>query len=141
MRDLHGRLYFRTRENGAAVFRIDTRNKSNRLEMHPIASIAIRKGEYRPHGDAEISDNEAKEIEEWIAERQRHLKARADSAIDQLIDDIKSAAHWLTSQATDEEAEEISEELLLAMHDLRSTLVRKKANALTKAKEEAPSSS
>jgi len=130
MNDLHGRLYFRTRENGAAVFRVDTQNKSRRLELEPIASVAIKKAEYRVHGDAVISDAEDKAIRNWIASRLDTLKSNDERRLIDLIEDLKSTTHWIVSQASPEDLDPHMEELLLALHDMRSTIVRKKAENL-----------
>jgi hypothetical protein len=37
---------------------------------------------------------------------------------------------WVQSKATDDQLEDITDTLLLAMHDLRTVLVRKKADRL-----------
>jgi len=42
--------YFRVRENGAVVFRVDTENRQRRIDMDQIAVVNIRKGEGKPHG-------------------------------------------------------------------------------------------
>jgi hypothetical protein len=42
--------YFRVRENAAAVFRVDTENRQQRIEMDQIAIINMRNGEIKPHG-------------------------------------------------------------------------------------------
>jgi len=39
--------YFRTRENGAAVFRVDTENRQRRIEMDQIAIVNVRNGASR----------------------------------------------------------------------------------------------
>ena len=43
--------YFRVRENGAIVFRIDTENRMRRIEMDQIAVVNVKNGEIKPHGD------------------------------------------------------------------------------------------
>ena len=48
--------YFRIRENGAQVFRMDIENRQQRIEMDPIAFVNIRNGEIRPQGDRVLSD-------------------------------------------------------------------------------------
>ncbi len=45
--------YFRVRENGASVFRIDTGNRQRRIDMDPIATVNIRNGEVKPQGDGD----------------------------------------------------------------------------------------
>ena len=38
--------YFRVRENGAFVFRVDTENRQRRIEMDQIAVVNINNGRY-----------------------------------------------------------------------------------------------
>lgn len=59
--------YFRVRENGALVFRIDTGNRHRRIEMDQIAVVNIRNGEVKPHGGRELSAADRAEIDRWIA--------------------------------------------------------------------------
>ena len=46
-------------------------------------------------------------------------------------------AQWAQSRASDDQLEDITDALLLAMHDLRSVLVRKKADRLEKSEKAA----
>ncbi|WP_299676811.1 hypothetical protein [uncultured Roseobacter sp.] len=125
--------YFRVRENGAAVFRVDTENRQRRIEMDQIAVLNIRNGEIKPQGDRVLSEADMKVIEEWMAERRALLAARDMDDIHRAVDHMNLTAQWAQSKATPEQLEEITDTLLLAMHDLRSVLVRKKADRLTKA--------
>lgn len=47
--------YFRVRDNGAFVFRVDTENRQRRIEMDQIAVVNIRNGEIKPHGGRELT--------------------------------------------------------------------------------------
>ena len=47
--------YFRIRDNGAAVFRVDSENRQRRIEMEQIASVNVRNGDMKPHGDRKLS--------------------------------------------------------------------------------------
>ena len=107
--------YFRVRENGAAVFRVDTENRMRRIEMDQIAVINIRNGEIRPHGQRELSDADLAEIKDWMARR----------------NEVNLTTQWAQSKATPEQLEAVTDDLLMAMHDLRTVLVRKKADRLT----------
>lgn len=44
-------LYFRIRENGAAVFRLDTTMRDRRIEMEQVAVINTSRGDYKVHGE------------------------------------------------------------------------------------------
>ena len=69
--------YFRVRENGAFVFRVDTENRQRRIEMDQIAVINIRNGQIKPHGDRELSDADLEVIRDWMEERAALLRHRA----------------------------------------------------------------
>ncbi|SFS39985.1 hypothetical protein SAMN04488040_0180 [Sulfitobacter marinus] len=122
--------YFRVRENGAAVFRIDTANRQRRIEMDQIAVANIRNGDIKPQGDRELSDDDIKHIRAWMKERTALLARRDMDDIHRAIDHLNLTTQWVQSKASDEQLEEVTDALLLAMHDLRSTLVRKKSSRL-----------
>ena len=124
-------LFFRTRDNGAMVFRIDTENRQRRLEMQQIATINLRSGEIKPHNaQTVIAAAERNEIEKWIVGRRRELNARDMQDVDRLIDQLNWAAQWVQSRATKDQIEEQADPLMMAMHDLRSQIVRKRAGQL-----------
>ena len=123
--------YFRVRENGAVVFRIDTENRQRRIEMDQIAVINIRNGEVKPHGDRVLSAADTAEIEAWMEARRATLAARDMDDIFRAIDHMNLTTQWAQSRATDDQLESVTDTLLLAMHDLRTVLVRKKADRLT----------
>ena len=124
--------YFRVRENGALVFRIDTGNRHRRIEMDQIAVVNIRNGEVKPHGGRELSAADRAEIDRWLAERQALLEARDLDDILRAVDHMNLTTQWAQSRATPEQLDQVTDALLLAMHDLRSVLVRKKADRLLK---------
>ena len=123
--------YFRVRENGAAVFRVDTENRQRRIEMDQIAVVNIRNGEIKPHGARELTEGDLSEIRAWMAARAEVLAHRDIDDIHRTVDHLNLTAQWAQSRATDAQLEAVTDALLLAMHDLRSTLVRKKADRLT----------
>ncbi|MFP1644249.1 hypothetical protein [Pontitalea aquivivens] len=125
--------YFRIRENGAAVFRVDTENRQRRIEMDQIAVVNIRNGEIKPQGDRSLSDRDMQVIRDWIAARSQTLAARDIDDIHRTIDHLNLTAHWAQSRATDTQLDAVTDSLLLAMHDLRTVLVRKKSERLLKA--------
>ena len=125
--------YFRIRENGAAVFRVDTENRQRRIEMTQIAVVNIRNGEVKPQGGRALTEEDAAHIADWMADRQAMLARRDIDDIHRTVDHLNLTAQWAQSKASDAELEEVTDRLLLAMHDLRSVLVRKKADRLIKA--------
>ena len=127
--------YFRVKENGAAVFRVDTENRQRRIEMDQIAVVNVRNGEIKPQGDRVLSAQDRAEIDAWIAHRRDVLAARDVDDILRAIDHLNLVTQWAQSRATDDQLEVITDTLLLTMHDLRSVLVRKKAErVIAKAK-------
>ena len=129
-------FYFRVKENGAAVFRVDTENRHRRLEMEQIAVLNIRNGEVRAHGQHELSEPEKAAIDSWMEERRALLARRDIDDIHRAVDHLNITTQWVQSKAEDDQLEEVTDALLLAMHDLRSVLVRKKAERLSKAQSE-----
>ncbi len=124
--------YFRVRDNGAFVFRVDTENRQRRIEMDQIAVVNIRNGEIKPHGDRTLSGTDLAEIKAWMADRTALLAARDIDDIHRAVDYLNTTTHWAQSRASEAQLEAVTDALLLAMHDLRSVLVRKKADRLMK---------
>ena len=128
--------YFRIRENGAAVFRVDTENRQRRIEMDQIAVINVRNGDIKPQNGRSLTDEDKAQIDAWMKGRQALLARRDIDDIHRTVDHLNLTTQWAQSKASDEELEDVTNRLLLAMHDLRSVLVRKKADRLIKAKRE-----
>ncbi|MCL6284464.1 hypothetical protein M3P21_13095 [Ruegeria sp. 2012CJ41-6] len=122
--------YFRVRENGAVVFRVDTENRQRRIEMDQIAVVNIRNGEIKPHGQRDLSERDLQEIRSWMATRTELLARRDIDDIHRAVDHLNLTTQWAQSKASADQLEEVTDTLLLAMHDLRSVLVRKKADRL-----------
>ncbi|WP_417262197.1 hypothetical protein [Celeribacter sp.] len=122
--------YFRVRENGAFVFRVDTENRQRRIEMDQIAVVNVKNGEIKPHGGRELTPDDLKVIEDWLTERVALLAQRDIDDIHRAVDYLNLTAHWAQTRATDDQLENVTDALLLAMHDLRTVLVRKKADRL-----------
>lgn len=124
------KYYFRVRENGALVFRVDTENRQRRIEMDQIAVINIRNAEIKPHGDRTLSDADIEVIRRWMAERQTVLAERDVDDILRAVDHLNLTTQWAQTRATDDQLDLVTDSLLLAMHDLRGVLVRRKADRL-----------
>lgn len=122
--------YFRVRENGAFVFRVDTENRQRRIEMDQIAVVNVRNGEVKPHGDRTLTDTDIAAIQNWLNDRVALLAEREVDDILRAVDHMNLTTQWVQSKATPEQLEQVTDSLLLAMHDLRSVLVRKKADRL-----------
>lgn len=125
-------FFFRIRENGAVVFRVDTQNRQRRIEMEEIAVVNVKNGNIKPHGDRALTADETVAIRAWIAQRQALLALRDVDDILRAVDHMNLTAQWVQTKATDAQLEAVTDDVLLAMHDLRSVLVRKKAERLMK---------
>jgi len=124
--------YFRIRDNGAVVFRVDTENRQRRIDMEEIASVNVRNGSVKPHGDRVLTPADLARINDWLAERVALLTARDVDDILRAVDHLNLTTQWVQTKATEAQLDAVTEKLLLAMHDLRSVLVRRKADRLGK---------
>ena len=129
--------YFRVRDNGAAVFKVDTENRQRRIEMDQIAVANIRNGEIKAQGARELSPEDLKVIRDWMEARIALLAARDIDDIHRAVDYMNLTTHWAQTKATDDQLEDVTDALLMAMHDLRTVLIRKKADRLMKGREDA----
>jgi len=128
-------LYFRIRDNGAVVFRLDTENRHRRLDMEQIAIVNIAKGDFKAHGDRTLSISEKEAIGAWIDTRRTALAGQEIAAIRGTIEQLNLTAQWMNSRATEGQVDDLSDDLLMAMHDLRSVIVRRKAERFKDAAE------
>ncbi|WP_376871757.1 hypothetical protein [Albirhodobacter sp. R86504] len=127
--------YFRVRENGANVFRVDSENRQRRIEMDQIAVVNVKNGEIKAQGDHKLTPEELSEIKRWMEARTALLARRDIDDIHRAVDYLNITTQWIQSKATDEQLDQVTDDLLLAMHDLRTVLVRKKADRLLKSQE------
>ena len=128
--------YFRTRDNGAMVFRVDTQNKHQRVEIEQIAVVNINKGDVKPHANQVLSDQDRSAIRSWMESRQALLAGRLLDDMHRTIDQMNNMTQWAQAKASDADLEEITDATLLALHDLRSVLIRKKADRLSKGRDD-----
>ena len=124
--------YFRVRDNGAVVFRLGTENRQRRIEMDEIATVNVKNGNIKPHGEVELTEADRAAIEEWLAARQAQLAMREVDDILRTVDHLNLTTQWAQSRATDAQLDAVTDQLLMAMHDLRTMLVRRKADRLGK---------
>ena len=124
--------YFRIRENGAAVFLVDTNNRQRRIDLEEIAIVNVKNGQVKPHGERVLTPRDINAITNWLQERVDLLAMRDVDDILRAIDHLNLTTQWAQSKATDEQLESVMDPLLLAMHDLRTVLVRKKAERLSR---------
>ncbi len=122
--------YFRIRENGASVYRVDTENRQRRIELNEIALVNVRNGNIKPHGDAILDEADRAAILGWLEDRRALIERREQDDAQRAIEQLNLTTHWAQSRASDEALEAVTDQILLALHDLRTVLVRKKAERL-----------
>ncbi|QPM88892.1 hypothetical protein [Pseudooceanicola algae] len=125
-------FYFRIRDNGAFVFRVGRDDRQRRLGLDQIAAVNIRNGEIKPQGDHVLDDEETAVIRKWMVGRRALLAARQAEEIRATIESINLTAQWVQTKASPEELDGVADDLLMAMHDLRGLIVRKRADAMTR---------
>lgn len=118
-------LYFRRKDNGAAVYRIAT-GEHARLDLQQIA-VLKQNGEVKPSGKQTPTGAELSEIAEWHDARKSEQKTRDAARVDRLIGDMNAVAQWVQANANDKQIAQSAQPILMAMHDLRTTLVRRMA--------------
>ena len=124
--------YFRIRDNGAVVFRVDTENRQRRIEMVELATLNVKNGNIKPHGEVTLSPADRAAIHQWMTARTALLAARDIDDIHRAVDYLNTTTQWVQTKASDDQLEQVTDALLLAMHDLRTVLVRRKADRLAK---------
>lgn len=126
------RYYFRVKDNGALVFLVDTENRQRRIDMDQIATINIRNGDVKPQGERKLTPQDKAAIADWIAQRTERLTMREVDDILRTVDHLNLTTQWAQSRATPAQLDDVTDTLLLAMHDLRAVLLRKKVERLPK---------
>jgi hypothetical protein len=120
--------YFRARPAGAAMYKIGTDPRARRMEMNRIAGINLSNGQVNVQEGHDLTEHEQALIETWIKARRATLRQRANQDVDRALDAINLTAHWAQFDAKPDQLDAVTDALLLAMHDLREVLVRKRAH-------------
>ncbi len=123
-------LFFRIKDNGATVFRINDETRQRRLDLLPVAEANVRNGDIKLRKDVTLSDAERSEIKAWLESRRAELQAREIEQARLTIEHLNTTANWISSKPDATAAEAMSEDLLLAMHDLRAAIVRFRSKLL-----------
>ncbi|MEL7465194.1 MAG: hypothetical protein AAFN79_14075 [Pseudomonadota bacterium] len=118
------KLYFRIKDNGATAFRPVEDPTRGRLDLQPLADVNHRNGAIKPRREAEIDEAEMAEIEAWIAARRAEMAAAAAETPRRAVEAINAAAQWYGGKPDPTAADAARDDLLMAMHDLRATIVR-----------------
>lgn len=118
--------YFRPRPGGAALLKITYDTRLRRSRMARIAGVNTATGEIVVSEGHSLTSEESALIADYLA-RGNGLTGKAAQA----VSDIGHIAHWAQFRATPNELAAASEDLLLAMQDLREVLARKAAQRAT----------
>lgn len=123
-------LYFRIKDNGATVFRINDEVRQRRLDLQPVAEANVRNGDIKLRKDVTLTDAERAEVKNWLDARRIELTRREIEQARLTIEHLNATANWISGKPDEDAAEEVSEDLLMAMHDLRAAIVRFKSRML-----------
>ena len=123
-------FYFRAREQNASIYRISADNRKSRDIYDHVGTVVYQSGKIKPQDGASFTSEEENEIAEWVSRHKTRLNKIAKTKAEELIVDVNHVAHWIQSSANDKQITEIFEDLVLALHDLRQTAVRRYAKAL-----------
>ncbi len=77
-----------------------------------------------------MTEDDRTVIRDWMIERKATLDARDVDDILRTVDHLNLTAQWAQTRAEPEQLEAVTDALLMAMHDLRTVLVRKKADRM-----------
>jgi hypothetical protein len=103
--------------------------------MDQIALVNVSKGELKPHGDRDLTDEDIAAIQDWLDNSVALLAQRDIDDIHRAVGYMNITTQRVQSKASEAQLEDVTDALLLAMHDLRTVLVRKKADRLIRARE------
>ncbi len=118
------KLYYRHRQNGVVVFRMEVSNRQRRIELNQIASIA-KTGEIVPHKRRPPSDEEIEEMTGWWASWQARQHTDDLSETEKFLVEINQFTDWVQRRADSAEVNDMSDDLLMALLDLRQVVVRR----------------
>jgi len=130
------KLYYRHRDNGVTVFRMEVANRQRRIELNQIATI-LKDGTIAPHKRRPPSDAEREEIAAWWADWQTRSATGDVCETEKFIAALGQFTDWLARRAPGEEVDQQSDALLTALLDLRQTVVRRLSNLDDPAEEDA----
>ena len=122
------KLFYRVSKSGADVYRIDLQNRLRRLDLEKIAEIDVTSFVITPLPDKRLSTEEENDMRFWCDKRRGQLDLRSQNDINRLVESMNHAANWIENDASDSQLDDIKDQVLMAMHDLRSTMVRRMAN-------------
>lgn len=100
----------------------------DRLTLQHIAVANVKRGDWKPQGDTALTKADEAAIAAWLDDRKAALAKRRLEDVRQTVEQLNLTAGWAQSTASDAELEAVSDDLLLAMHDLRTVLARRKAD-------------
>lgn len=126
----NSQFYFRAREGNANIYRISADNRKSRDLYDHIGTVVIQNGKIKLQDDATITKEEEGIILEWVSKHKNRLNKLQKAKMEELILDVNQAAHYIQTNASDADIHRVFEDLVLAIHDLRQTAVRRYAKAL-----------
>lgn len=118
-------FYFRLKPDGAVMFRVDPQNRMRRIELQRIGAIHLESGRFTLHRTEPLMPEEEAAKDAWIVQRRADLAGERPESV-KIIEALNSATQWAEWFADDAELDRATDDMLLALHDLRTALVNKK---------------
>ena len=118
------KLYYRHRENGVTVFRMEVANRQRRIELNQVATIT-RHGEIVPHKRRTPTPEELTEVQQWWDNWQVRRDAGDLDEAEEFITELNLFADWAARKADAAQIDKQSDALLTALLDLRQVIVRR----------------
>ena len=92
-----------------------------------LLALTPANGEIKAHGDRSLSEEDLTAISTWLDDRRTLLAQRDIDDILRTVDHLNLTAQWVQTKATEADLDQVADALLMAMHDLRSVIVRRLA--------------
>ncbi|HWQ39837.1 MAG TPA: hypothetical protein VNM24_14745 [Burkholderiales bacterium] len=119
-------MHFRFRGNNVQVVKSQLDPKTGKAKSVPIGSINLARLEIGDKLASNCSAAELKEIENWLKRRRGIEELKAKVAALTLPENISSALKWF-AKAPPEEIEEVADDVLVGIRQLRKVLQKRVA--------------
>ena len=105
---------------------------ANAASNWKIATVNGKNGTIKPRGNTELTAPDLAKINGWLTARDVDDILRDVDDILRAVGYLNITTQWVQTKASDDQLERVTDDLLRAMHDPHSVLVRRTADRLTK---------
>lgn len=129
---IKSQLFIRYRGAAGVIYRYTAEVRDQRQSMERVGHINIKTQELKLASTARITAEEEAYIYNWVAQRKAHNSVDRAEEVRKLCDQMNLMTQWILDNATPEDLEAYSDDLLLSLMDLRNSVVRRRSQALAK---------